>query len=84
MVECSVLKELKLMYAKVLRRKAVCNKVTQFDAAQHASIASFQRRAEYYEGQRDTGKKRDKAGNSGSDGGLGSSGEPEGKCSKKQ
>lgn len=49
MVECSLLKKLQLTAGKMLREKAVGEKVKRFDAAQQAVIADLQRRVEYYE-----------------------------------
>lgn len=47
---CRVLKKLKLMSGKMLKSKAVRERVRRLEAARQAAIASSQRKVEYYEG----------------------------------
>lgn len=50
-MECSVLKELKLMAGEMLRRRLVSEKVTPVDVEQQAAIDDLQWKVKYEEGQ---------------------------------
>lgn len=81
-VECPVLKEVKLTAGERLRRRAVSDRVRRIDAEQQAASARIQGNVKYYKGQpasRSTAvsfegnrsDKRDRAGSSGSENGRG-------------
>lgn len=61
-VQCSILKELEPNIRKMLRQKAVSERVTRFYAAQQAPTASLQSNVQYYEGRGNKTNKRDRAG----------------------
>lgn len=82
-VWCPTLKEIKQTAGETLRREAVSERVTWIDKAQQAVIASFQKRLEYYEGQRGRDEKRKRARSSG-DSGPGSFEELAKRCNRKK
>lgn len=56
--------EIKLIAEEILRRKAMREVLTRFDAAQQAAITTLQRSVKYFEGLVDRGNERDRTGNS--------------------
>lgn len=83
-MECFVLKELKLTAGEMLRRKAVRDEVTRFDEEQQASNARFQSRARYYKWRENRGGKKDRVGRSGSSTRRGSPRKLETECRRKE